>query len=173
MKQIFSKQFMIENKGCYSDEQLMNCSFMSNERITLKSILESEIPDTHKWWFVIRKLATKEQRKRIAIKLAEMVLPIYEKDYPDDKRPREGIKAAKDYLKGKISKAELMEKKEAAYVAADAGYAGYAAYAAGAAAYVAAYVAAGYVVFLSALNAATDYPEITKQLNEYLLSFAK
>ena len=172
---------MLRNKGCYSDEQLMNCSFMKNERITLKSILESEIPEKDKWWFVIRKLATKkEQRKRIAIKVAEIVLPTFEDKCPKDTRPREAIKAAKDYLNGKISKDELIEKADAGYaaykaaVAAGAYKAAAGAGAAAGAALNAAYAAsAAYATCVAALNAATDYPEITKQLNEYLLSFAE
>ena len=87
---------------------------MSLPKITLDSILNSEIPLKDKFWFVCKKLATKEQNQQIAIFCAETVLHIYENKYPNDKRPREAIQAAKDYLAGKISVSELQIKRAAA-----------------------------------------------------------
>ena len=74
-------------------------------------------------WFMTRLLSDKD-KTRYAIFAAEQVLGIFEKAYPDDKRPLEAIEAAKKYLNGNIS-------------AADAAYAAYAAHAAGNAAYAA------------------------------------
>jgi len=99
-----------------------------------------------KWgnWLICR-LMNKKQAVQYAIFAAEQVIDIYERKYPNDKRPRNAIEAAKAYLKNP-------SKKTKAY-AADAGYAatyaagygaGYAAtYAAAAATYAADY-AAGY-----------------------------
>jgi len=64
---------------------------------------------------------TKDQCVEIAIYSAELVLHIFEKEYPNDDRPRKAIEAAREYLKLKTS---------AAAYAADAAYAAYAAYAA-------------------------------------------
>ena len=50
---------------------------------------------------------------------AERVLPIYEKKYPDDDRPRKAIKAARKYANGKITK-EQMAAADAAGAAAGA-----------------------------------------------------
>lgn len=81
---------------------------------------------------------------------AEHVLPIFEKKYPEDDRPRKAIQAARDYENGLIDKNELAAAGcAAAYAANAAGYvanaAGYAAaYAANAAAYAAAAGAAAY-----------------------------
>jgi hypothetical protein len=61
---------------------------------------------------------------------AETVLPIFENKYPDDKRPRNAIEAARKWACGKIDEKEL----HYAYAAADA-----AAYAYAADAYAAAY----------------------------------
>ena len=83
--------------------------------------------------------------------VAESVLHIFEKEYPNDNRPRRAIQAIRDYKAGKISKEEL---EDAAYAATDAAiaaadaaiaaraaraaaYAAYAAYDADAAAYAA------------------------------------
>ncbi len=52
--------------------------------------------------------------------VAERVLPIFEKQYPDDKRPREAIQAKRDYADGKITKEKLKEKRKAAVCAANA-----------------------------------------------------
>ena len=65
---------------------------------------------------------------------AERVLHLFEKQFPEDKRPREAIQAARDFANGKISQDQL----DAAGIAA---YAAYAAYAARTAAGTAAYAA--------------------------------
>lgn len=170
MQTIFTREFMENNRGCYSVEYLNSLSFMNSEPITLKSILESEIPLKDKYWFVCKKLATKEQNKEIAISVAEIVLPIYEKHYPKDKRPREAIEAAKQYIAGHITLDELRTKRAAAadvaYAAtADAAYA--AAYAATAATAADAADAAAYAA--DAADAA--YAEYKIQVETYLHMF--
>ncbi len=51
---------------------------------------------------------------RLMADVAESVLPIFEKQCPDDKRPREAIQATRDYADGKITQDELKEKRQAA-----------------------------------------------------------
>ena len=154
----FTKDFMIENKGCYSLDQLNECSFMKQEPITLESILNSEISVKDKYWFCCKKVFSKEQNQRIVISLAESVLFIYEAKYPDDDRPRQAIQVAKDYLNGTIGIDELRKKRNAAaYAAFYADNA--AAYAAANAAYAAnAADSAAYAAFYAS-NA--DYPANT------------
>lgn len=48
---------------------------------------------------IVTNLFTKEQNIKWAILVAESVLHIFEDKYPNDKRPREAIEAAKRYLK--------------------------------------------------------------------------
>ena len=73
--------------------------------------------------------------RKLAIFAAEQVLDIFERRYPDDKRPRQAIEAAKKVLEN-----DTEETRRAAAYAASAAYAGaapsaaYAAYAADAAA---------------------------------------
>ena len=117
------KDFINKNKGCYSEEQLNNCSFMKQEEFTLQDILNSEISLKDKFWFVRRKLNTKEQNQQISILVAEAVLFLYELKYPEDKRPREAIEAAKNYLKGIINLDELIEKRQNSSDAYAAAYA--------------------------------------------------
>jgi hypothetical protein len=170
MKQDFTKKFMQDNCGCYSKEQLMNCSFMKSEIITLQSILDSEISIKDKYWFVCKKLATKEQNQQIAIGVAEIVLVIFENKYPDDKRPREAIQAAKDYLSGVIG-IDKLRKKRAAAAAANAAAA--AANAAAAAAANAAYAAAANAAYAAAAYAAAAAAYAANALKESLLIFLK
>ena len=134
MKTTFTKEYITDNKGCYSYEQVNNLSFINKESISLLEIIESEMPLKDKYWWFFKKcdlpLTDKQQ---LSIQLAEIVLEIYEAKYPNDKRPREAIQAAKDYLAGTISLNNLREKRyAAAYAAADA------------AAYAAAYAYAAY-----------------------------
>ena len=121
-------------------------------------------------WLMVRMISP-ESRKRLAIFSARSVLHIYEGRYPENKRVRECIEAAEDYLDGKIDRDELLEKRRAAYaayaaaayaVAADAAYAdaadaaaaAYAAYAAYADAAAAAADAAAYAAYAADADAA-------------------
>ena len=61
----------------------------------------------------------KEENIEIAINLAEIVLDIYEKQYPEDKRIRDCITAAKSYLKKQITVVRLCKVKYAANTAAN------------------------------------------------------
>jgi hypothetical protein len=86
-------------------------------------------------WFLRRKnLLDKPTAVKFACDCASRVLGIYEKKYPDDKRPRAAIDAATRWL------AEPTEESRAAAAHA-AAHAAFAAYAAAYAAYAAAYAA--------------------------------
>ena len=122
--------------------------------------------------------------KQFAIACAEHVLPVFEEKFPEDKRPREAIEAAKA---GKLTK-EILEAADAAasayctadaaYYAADAATAAY--YAAAATSYYAATYssraeAAYYVAAAAAARASSDYNAerqwqkelLIKMLNEH------
>ena len=51
---------------------------------------------------------------------AEFVLPIFEKEYPNDDRPRKAIQAARDYANGLMSREQLAAAWDAADAAWDA-----------------------------------------------------
>jgi hypothetical protein len=97
-------------------------------------------------WFMVRVMEYRDYVS-YAVFSAEQVLDIYEKRYPDDKRPREAIEVAKKCISNpnKENKAAAGAADAAAYAAhagAYAAYAGaYAAYAAAHAAYAAAHAA--------------------------------
>jgi hypothetical protein len=187
MQQQFTQEFMQDNCGCYEIEHLNSLSFMKNGIVQLSDIISSEIPVKDKYWFVCKKLATKEQNQQIAIAVAEIVLPIYEKRY-NDTRPREAIEAAKQFIAGRITLSQLRQKRyaaaDAAAAAADAAAADAAAAAAdaaaadAAAAYPAAYAYAAdaayaYAAYAYAADAAAADDDIKQQLLGYLINFCK
>jgi len=107
--------------------------------------------EKYQWanWVLVR-IFDKTNNIKYAIYAAEQVIDIYEKEYPDDKRPRKAIKAAKEYLKNPSANAA-----NAAYAAANAANATYATANAANAAYAAANAAnATYAAANAAANAA-------------------
>ena len=103
-------------------------------------VVETLIKDKElKWanWLVVR-LMTKIECVKYAVFAAEQVIGIYEKKYPDDKRPSKAIEAAKRYIKDpsevnkKAADAAAYAAANAAVYAADAAAANAAAYAAAA-----------------------------------------
>jgi hypothetical protein len=119
-----------------------------------------------------KKLATNEENQLIAIGVAEIVLVIYERKYPNNDVPRKAIQAAKDYLNGSMS---LDELRTAAADAADAADAAYDAAYAAAYAYDAAYAAyatadAAYAT-ADAAYAAYAHPKYMDLLLSFLIDF--
>jgi hypothetical protein len=141
---------------------------------------EMRIKKAYKW--------TKEESVKLAIFSAELVIELYEKQYPKDSRPREAIEAAKAYLK---DPSEANSAADAAAYAADAAdAAARAADAAADAAYAAAYAAdaayaAAYAAYAAdaaadaAARAAADAADaaarerILAKIEKYLLSRIK
>jgi hypothetical protein len=90
-----------------------------DEPLELRTILESNGIDDTLWAF--RAVEGKDKEIRLfATDCAEMVLPIYEKQYPNDNRPRKAIQAARDYANGLISAKEFAAARAAAWAAASA-----------------------------------------------------
>ena len=90
------------------------------------SLIRAAVSSNHfAWanWGIVR-LMNRKQKMAHAIFAAEQVLDIFEKKYPEDKRPRKAIDAARKCLE-----ADTASNRKAAYAAAAAAYAA-AAYAA-------------------------------------------
>jgi hypothetical protein len=99
---------------------------------------------------LVRKVAAIDKRtlRHFAADCAEQVLPIFERERPDDDRPRKAITAARDFADGKISAAARAAARAAAWDAAGD--------AAGIAARVAARAAARAAAGAAAWDAAGD-----------------
>ena len=110
------------------------------KEVTIREILESNGVKDAFWC-----LRTQKYRDYCLIlaDVAESVLHIFEKERPNDKRPREAIEGIRAYHRGEITKEDLEDFADAADAAADAAYDAYdAADAADDAAYAAADAAA-------------------------------
>ena len=75
-------------------------------------------------WVIVRMMKTHKQKVQYAIFPAEQVLPIFEKEHPNDDRPRKAIEAAKKWVKHPYAAAgvaaDAAADAAAAYAAADA-----------------------------------------------------
>lgn len=145
MKKSFTKQYIIDNKGCYSIEQVEVLKCINNKKITLKQLF-GDLPIKDFSWFLVKKCdLTTSQKQLFALHCAKQVLTIYEKEHPKDSRVRDCIDATERFINNDCNLKELREKRDAAAYAGDAAYAAdvyaadaYAAYAAAYAAYAAA-----------------------------------
>ena len=132
--------------------------------------------------WLLPRLMDKEQCIKLAIYAAELALPIFEKEYPEDDRPRKAIQAARAYLaepsKGNRKAAEATgwaanatNASEGAYWAARAAAgaaAGAAACAAGAnVAWYAASAAAAEAAYWSAADARAAKNEVLIKCSKY------
>ena len=138
MKKQFTKQSILDNRGCYSPEQVEKLSFINKDNISIHDIINSEIKLNDKFWFLRNKTnLTLDNKKQLTLILAEVVLEIYNKKYPDDKRIANCIQGIKDFNANIISREEFNvlrnkcwdAKREATAAATAAAYAAYAAYA--------------------------------------------
>ena len=95
----------------------LNKTEADDEVLELRTILESNgLYDTI-WAFQAVEGKDKEIRL-FAADCADMVLHIYEKQYPNNDRPRKAIQAARDYANGLINAEELDAAGDAAVLAA-------------------------------------------------------
>jgi transcription termination factor NusB len=120
------------NCGVLAEVKIRGTAITGNTKITAQ---EMKIVKAWRW--------TKIDSVEMAIYAAELVIDHYEKDYPNDSRPRQAIEAAKAYLKDPTTANAAAYAAYAAYAAADAAHAAHAAanaaaHAAAAAAYAAA-----------------------------------
>lgn len=118
MQKQFTASFMQANRGCYQRHEMEERVLKGRAEISATDFLACNIPIKDKYWFFCRKVFTKEQNQQIALQLAELVLPIYEKKYPKNKSPRKCIDAIKKYLAGEIKIDELRKFRSAAAYAA-------------------------------------------------------
>ena len=97
-----TKRWLENNNACSEAVEW----FLAQEKKDYKSLLELCIKeDRFDWanWVISQKLP-KINKVRYAVYAAEQVIGIYEKQYPDDKRPREAIRADNRYIKNQNKK---------------------------------------------------------------------
>ena len=189
MKTTFTKKDMMQRKGCYSMQRVVDLFFTDNTEITIETILTSSIPIKDKRWFVYNSCdLTLDEEKKLSLLLSWAVLPIFETKNPNDNRVRECLEGIEKFIKGEITKEELLILKRAAAYAADTAADAYAdaAYAADNAAYAAAAYAAyaaaeanddaenaAYAAYAAAEAADDAKLTYTQKLNSIVLEFVK
>jgi len=93
------------NKGFHCSELILDAmKYVSPGVIAEVEVRgKSDIQEDKQAWSEMRLIKTwdwtKEDSVALAIYSSELVIKNFEKEYPDDKRPREAIKAAKKWLK--------------------------------------------------------------------------
>ena len=143
-----TEQWLREKSACSEGvEWFLKQKEIDVVKVLKKLIKEKKLPWAN--WTIVRVMNYK-QRVQYAVFAAEQVIGIFEKEYPDDKRPRQAIEAAKKCIENPSKE----NKKAAAdaYAAADA--AASAAAAAAHAAAAAAAAAAAYAAYADAAAAA-------------------
>ena len=138
--------------------------FSGRKSVALKTVLKTDkIQHNDKLWLLLRtQFIPENDLHELACQFAEHVLPIFETEYSDDKRPRLAIEAKRKWLQGEITTNELKAARDAAWAAWDAPWAAAwaaraardAAWAAKAAARDAAWAAARDAAWAAARNAA-------------------
>ena len=145
-----TREFLKEKRACSPDYEwwLKYCEGLDNDA-QIRKLAKKD----YSWanWLLVR-IMTYKQYVSYAVFAAKQVIDIYEKKYPNDKRPRVAIKAAKKCIKNPTKKNKAAA--DAAAAAAAYAAASYAAYAASYAAYAAAsYSAASYAAYAAAYAA--------------------
>ncbi len=67
----------------------------------LNVLLEQEEYEWTRW--LTRKVLSQRENVQLAVWCAEQVLPVFEAEFPEDKRPRQAIETVKRWLKGKVN----------------------------------------------------------------------
>ena len=135
-----TKEWLQEKKACKEGIKWFAAQVENDGvKIVKKLMKENQLQWAN--WLIVRIMEYKQQYVSYAIYAAEQVIDNFEKEYPNDKRPREAIEAAKKCIENPTE-----ENKNAAYCAADRAYcaadrADSAAYCAADSAYRAAYSA--------------------------------
>jgi len=141
-----SKQWFTDNSACFAGMDWINKQYENETEIEHTEIINRLLPFNFSWasWTICKLLST-ENRIKYAVYAAKQILHIYEKQYPNDDRPRKAINAAENYLNNPCEENRIA-----------AGYAANVAYATANAAAVttAAVTAAAYAAYATAYAAA-------------------
>ena len=95
-------------------------SYDHDAPINLIHILESNGVDDCLWALCATIQDSEQVARLMACDFAEAVLPIYERNYPDDQRPRVAINTARRYARGEATREDLAAARDAAWDAARA-----------------------------------------------------
>jgi hypothetical protein len=111
-----------DNSACSLGMETLTASLPKNQKddkpISLAHILKSNGLDHALWALRATTVDSRKVAAHLAIEFAYPVLPLFEKQYPEDLRPRKALEAASAFLDGKITLQELEAASGAASRAA-------------------------------------------------------
>ena len=114
-------QQQLEDWSPCEDGYKWACGILKDKPMDVKKFLKITADHRFDWanWVIVR-VMTYDQYVSYAVYAAEQVIDIYEKEYPNDKRPRKTIEAAKKCigLKGDAAWAAAWAARAAAEAAA-------------------------------------------------------
>jgi hypothetical protein len=103
---------------CYSRLKLRELAG-SRKTITAEGILQLPIPHNDKLWAVLREdFFSKRELHLLAADFAEHTLHIFERNYPNDQRPRKCLAVVRRYANGEAAEVERAAAGAAAWDAA-------------------------------------------------------
>ena len=120
MSKTITKEWLHEKRACAEGYDWFIRQRARDEVKVLEHLIKDEKFDWARW-LIVRRM-TRKQYLQYAVFAAEQVIDIFEKKYPNDKRPREAITAARKCIED-----DTQENRDAAYAAAYAAYDAYAA----------------------------------------------
>lgn len=115
MKTTINLKMMREKDACNDATNKIRTLAGDNDVSLVQALDATDIHDAF-WWFRCNELTPGQERdlRLLACDYAEHVLYIFEDKYPDDKRPRTAIEAARLYANGQATKEELEKAQSAA-----------------------------------------------------------
>ena len=122
MKTQFTKEYISKNKGCYTDSAVEKIPFNKNKEVSLKELFDYLPIRDFNWWLCKKCELTDEQLQVFAVENARYVLPIYEKQYPNDSTVRECVEYTSDFIDGEGDIDTLIKKRAAANAVATSIY---------------------------------------------------
>jgi hypothetical protein len=140
MKTKINAKWLLENTCCEDEQELKLTNKTRDVKKICNWLFDRDRAEDACW--IILKCMDLKTFKKYVLYGAKKLLPIYEKEFPNDKYPRDCIKAIEKYNQNPTeeNRKKVIKTADAAYTAYIATYAAaYAAYAAYAAAYAAAY----------------------------------
>lgn len=112
---LITKRFLQSKSACPKGIVWVEKNCKNQKAITVLKALEK-----YRWdwanWLIVR-VMTRPQYLAYAIFAAEQVIKIYEKECPEDNKPRQAIQAAKAVLKNDVKKNRRQAKKAATAIA--------------------------------------------------------
>jgi hypothetical protein len=113
-----TKEWLKEKSACSEGIEWFLSKKESDSIKVLKALISDDKLDWANWLIV--RVMERKQYLAYAIYAAEQIIAIFEKKYPDDKRPRKAIKAAKSVLESDTKENRTAAAYAASYAAASA-----------------------------------------------------